>query len=120
VETAGKLELTLADWTKALESAVDGVMRRGKANLGDKTMLDCLIPALNAIRKCASQPNELAVALRAAEEAAKQGMLSTIPLVAKKGRASYLGERSAGTQDPGATSAYLLLQAAFSTWSNPE
>ncbi len=120
VETAGKLELTLKDWSKALESAVDGVMRRGKANPGDKTMLDCLIPALDALKECSAKGDELAVALSASEKAAEQGMLSTIPLVAKKGRASYLGERSAGTQDPGATSAYLLFKAACSTWSHPE
>ncbi len=118
--TAGKLELTLGDWAKALESAVDGVVRRGKASLGDKTMLDCLIPALNALRECSARGDELALALSASEEAAEQGMLSTTPLVAKKGRASYLGERSAGTQDPGATSAYLLLKAACDTWSDPE
>ncbi len=120
METAGKLELTLKDWSQALESAVAGVVRRGKASLGDKTMLDCLIPALNALQECAVQGDELALALRASEKAAEQGMLSTTPLVAKKGRASYLGERSAGTQDPGATSAYLLLQAACNAWSNPE
>ncbi len=119
-ETAGKSELTLNDWAKALASAVDGVMRRGKANLGDKTMLDCLIPALNALKECAARGDELAAALGASESAAEQGMLSTTPMVAKKGRASYLGERSAGTQDPGATSSYLLLKAARSTWSNPE
>jgi dihydroxyacetone kinase-like protein len=120
IETAGKLELTLNDWTKALESAVDGVMRRGKANLGDKTMLDCLIPALNTLKECSAKGTSLAVALSASEKAAEQGMLSTTPLVAKKGRASYLGERSAGTQDPGATSSYLLLKAACSTWGNPK
>lgn len=120
METAGKSELTLNDWAKALESAVDGVMRRGKANLGDKTMLDCLIPALNALKDCSARGDELAVALSASEKAAEQGMLSTTPLVAKKGRASYLGERSAGTQDPGATSSYLLLKAACSTWSHTQ
>ena len=120
VETAGKLELTLNDWVKALDSGVEGVVRRGKANLGDKTMLDCLIPALNALKECSVKGDELAVSLNASEKAAEQGMQSTIPLVARKGRASYLGERSAGTQDPGATSAYLLLKAACSTWINPE
>ncbi len=120
METAGKLELTLADWSKALATAVDGVMRRGKASLGDKTMLDCLIPALNTLRECSTKEEEMGVALRASEKAAEQGMLSTTPLVAKKGRASYLGERSAGTQDPGATSAYLLVKAACDTWSHPE
>ena len=119
-ETAGKLELTLNDWTAALESAVNGVMLRGKANPGDKTMLDSLIPALNALKECSARGDSLADALSASEKAAEQGMLSTIPLVAKKGRASYLGERSAGTQDPGATSSYLLLKAATSNWNNPQ
>jgi len=118
--TAGKLELTLNDWAASLESAVNGVMLRGKANLGDKTMLDSLIPALNALKECSDRGTSLADALSASEKAAEQGMLATTPVVAKKGRASYLGERSAGTQDPGATSSYLLLKAASSTWSNPE
>ena len=111
-ETAGKLELTLNDWTSALDSAVNGVMMRGKANLGDKTMLDSLIPALNTLKDCSANGTSLADALSASEKAAEQGMLSTTPLVAKKGRASYLGERSAGTQDPGATSSYFLLKIA--------
>jgi dihydroxyacetone kinase-like protein len=96
-ETAGKLELTLSDWIEAIDSAVNGVIMRGKANLGDKTMLDTLIPALNTLKECAAQGASLEEALRAAEKAAEQGMLATTPLVAKKGRASYLGERSAVT-----------------------
>ena len=111
-ETAGKLELTLSDWTAALDSAVNGVMMRGKANLGDKTMLDTLIPALNTLKVCSTDGTQLVDALTAAEKSAEEGMLSTTPLVAKKGRASYLGERSAGTQDPGATSSYFLLKTA--------
>ena len=111
-ETAGKLELTLNDWTAALDSAVNGVMMRGKASLGDKTMLDSLIPALNTLKDCSANGTSLADALSASEKAAEQGMLSTTPLVAKKGRASYLGERSVGTQDPGATSSYFLLKTA--------
>jgi len=111
-ETAGKLELTLNDWTAALDSAVNGVMLRGKANLGDKTMLDTLIPALNTLKECSAKGLSLADALSASEKAAEAGMLSTTPLVARKGRASYLGERSAGTQDPGATSSYFLLRTA--------
>jgi len=119
-ETAGKLELTLNDWVAALESAVNGVMLRGKANLGDKTMLDSLIPALNALKECSERGTSFADAVSASEKAAEQGMLATTPVIAKKGRASYLGERSAGTQDPGATSSYLLLKVASSTWSNQE
>ena len=117
-ETAGKLELTLNDWTSALDSAVNGVMMRGKANLGDKTMLDSLIPALNTLKDCSANETSLADALSASEKAAEQGMLSTTPLVAKKGRASYLGERSAGTQDPGATSSYYLLKTAAHAFGN--
>jgi phosphoenolpyruvate---glycerone phosphotransferase subunit DhaL len=110
--TAGKLELTLADWAAALESGIEGVARRGKAVPGDKTMLDSLYPGLTALKLAAANGAALPDALRQAEQAARQGMLDTIPLVARKGRASYLGERSAGHQDPGATSAHLLLQAA--------
>ena len=116
---AGKTELSLADWTAALEAAIRGVMARGKAAPGDKTMLDALLPALEALKKSANAGEELASALQASAEAARQGMLATIPLVARKGRASYLGERSAGHQDPGATSSYLLLQAAADTWIRP-
>jgi dihydroxyacetone kinase-like protein len=117
-KTVGKLELTLSDWIAAIESAVNAVMMRGKANLGDKTMLDTLIPALNTLKECAAKGASLEDALRAAEKTAEQGMLATTPLVAKKGRASYLGERSAGTQDPGATSSYYLMKTAAHTLSN--
>lgn len=118
-ETTGKLELTLNDWIIAIDSAVNGVMMRGKANLGDKTMLDTLIPALNTLKECAARGASLEDALRAAEMTAEQAMLSTTPLVAKKGRASYLGERSAGTQDPGATSSYYLLKTAADALCSP-
>jgi len=115
--TAGKMDLSLPDWTAAMEAAVNGVILRGKASPGDKTMLDALLPALEALKESAEAGEELAPAQRASAEAARLGMLATIPLVARKGRASYLGERSAGHQDPGATSSYLLLKAAADTWS---
>ncbi len=115
--TSGKLELTLADWINALEAGVDGVVRRGKAAPGDKTMIDSLLPALAALKAAAAEGTSLGDALRRSEQATRQGMLDTIPLVARKGRASYLGERSAGHQDPGATSAHLLLAAAAQAWS---
>jgi dihydroxyacetone kinase-like protein len=115
--TTGKLELTLQDWAGALEASVEGVRRRGKAVRGDKTMLDSLLPALTALKAAAAQGVSLVEALSQSEQAAKQGMLDTIPMVARKGRASYLGERSAGHQDPGATSAHMLLQAAVEAWS---
>jgi dihydroxyacetone kinase-like protein len=109
---AGKLELTLADWIAAFEAGVAGVVRRGKAAPGDKTMIDCLAPAVDALKAAAAEGAGWGSALRGAEEAGRRGMEATIPLVARKGRASYLGERSAGHQDPGATSAHLLLAAA--------
>jgi dihydroxyacetone kinase-like protein len=113
----GKLELTLGDWATALEAAVGGVVMRGKANLGDKTMVDALTPAVAALKAAAAEGAGLAEALQRSAQAAEQGMLATTPLVARKGRASYLGERSAGHQDPGATSSHLILKAAADTWS---
>lgn len=109
---AGKTELTLAEWTAALEAGIEGVLRRGKAALGDKTMVDSFIPALEALKAALAAGATDADVLHRAEEAARRGMRDTIPLVARKGRASYLGERSAGHQDPGATSAHLLIKAA--------
>lgn len=106
--TTGKLELSLADWTAALEAALNGVINRGKAEVGDKTMVDALTPALAALKT----QGDLRAALAASAKAAEAGRDGTIPLVARKGRASYLGERSAGHQDPGATSSHLLLQTA--------
>ncbi len=113
----GKVELNLADWVSALEAAVQGVMMRGKAQAGDKTMLDTFIPALQALQEAQTENLRLSEALQKATAAAEKGMQSTIPLQARKGRASYLGERSIGHQDPGATSAYLILKAASDTWS---
>jgi dihydroxyacetone kinase-like protein len=118
MKSAGKMELSLDDWTLALKAAVDGVIMRGKAELGDKTMVDALTPAVEALEKAKSNGNTLTQALQESAAAAKQGMLATIPLVARKGRASYLGPRSADHQDPGATSSYLILQAAADTWEN--
>jgi dihydroxyacetone kinase-like protein len=114
----GKLELTLTDWVAALGAGVGGVVMRGKANLGDKTMVDALTPALEALKAAAAEGVSLPEALQRSAQAAEQGMLGTIPLVARKGRASYLGERSAGHQDPGATSSHMLLKTAAETWSN--
>jgi dihydroxyacetone kinase-like protein len=115
--TANKMELTAADWSAALEAALSGVVARGKAQLGDKTMVDALTPALNALKQAVNDGADQNESLRRSASAAEQGMKDTIPLVAKKGRASYLGERSAGHQDPGATSSYLLLKAASDTWA---
>jgi dihydroxyacetone kinase-like protein len=119
MKTAGKMELNLTDWCVALEAALNGVIMRGKAELGDKTMVDALTPAVNSLKKAVEDNTTLNEALQQSAEAARQGMEATIPLVARKGRASYLGERSAGHQDPGATSSYLLLKAAADTWAVP-
>ena len=116
--TAGKTELHLSDWVTALQAGVGGVIMRGKASLGDKTMVDALAPALGTVKAAAADGASLAAALRRSAEAAERGMLATIPLVARKGRASYLGERSVGHQDPGATSSHLLLETAAETWAN--
>jgi dihydroxyacetone kinase-like protein len=109
--TAGRSELDVAAFTEALDAGVQGVIKRGKAEPGDKTMLDALGPALEALRG-AGDDDDVAAALKRAAEAAREGMESTVPMVARKGRASYLGERSAGHQDPGATSSHLLLKTA--------
>jgi dihydroxyacetone kinase-like protein len=118
MKSVGKMELSLADWAEALEAALNGVVMRGKAELGDKTMVDALIPAVETLKQAVQDNQPINKALELSAEAARQGMEGTIPLVARKGRASYLGERSAGHQDPGATSSYLILKAAADTWKN--
>jgi dihydroxyacetone kinase-like protein len=100
------------------DAAVSGVIMRGKAELGDKTMIDALNPALAALKQASEENQPISTAMQRCAEAGKQGMEATIPLVAKKGRASYLGPRSAGHQDPGATSSYYLLQTASDVWKN--
>ena len=112
---AGKTELSNGDMVLFLDSGLKGLVRIGKANLGDKTMVDALYPAVEALRKAAADGKDLEDALRLMTEATRQGMLATTPMLAKKGRASYLGERSVGHQDPGATSSYLLLKTLMET-----
>ena len=90
---------------------------RGKAEPGDKTMVDALIPARDAFRRPSTRVSRSRTPSRRSAAAAEEGMKATIPWVARKGRASYLGERSAGHQDPGATSSYLLLKTAADTWA---
>jgi phosphoenolpyruvate---glycerone phosphotransferase subunit DhaL len=101
----------LGEFTAAWRAGLVGVKARGKAELGDKTMIDALSPAIDAMEQAA----DLDAGLQAAVDAAQQGMTATIPLVARKGRASYLGDRSAGHQDPGATSTYYLFKSAAET-----
>jgi phosphoenolpyruvate---glycerone phosphotransferase subunit DhaL len=104
--------LGAAEWAAAVTAAVAGVQARGKAEPEDKTMVDALLPAAAALRDAAADGATAGGATRAAADAAAEGMRATTPLVARKGRASYLGERSAGHQDPGATSSWLLLETA--------
>ncbi|WP_151526559.1 dihydroxyacetone kinase subunit DhaL [Serinicoccus kebangsaanensis] len=103
------------EFGQALRAGVEGIVARGKAELGDKTMYDALSPALDAFEEAAGAGSDLADALQAAARAAAEGRDATEPMVARKGRASYLGERSVGHQDPGATSATLLVEAAAQT-----
>ncbi len=108
--TSGKHELYEADVVNLLEVALEGIKARGKAKPGEKTMVDALTPALAAAKEAEAQQLGLSELLRSASDAAEQGMKATIPLLATKGRASYLGERSIGHQDPGATSSWLILK----------
>ena len=108
----GKETLSKPELEHVLTEGLADIQRRGKAQLGDKTMVDALTPALEALRACAN--GDLVAALKAAAEQAHKSAEATIPLLARKGRASYLGERSIGHQDPGATSSWLLLQALAS------
>jgi phosphoenolpyruvate---glycerone phosphotransferase subunit DhaL len=108
-------ELDASGFAAALRAGLDGVVARGKAAPGDKTMLDALVPAVDALDAALADGAGLRDALRKAAAAAAAGRDATVPLVARKGRASYLGERSAGHCDPGATSTALLLAAAAET-----
>ncbi|MDZ8236538.1 MAG: dihydroxyacetone kinase subunit DhaL [Nostoc sp. ChiQUE01a] len=106
-----KQELTQKDMLELLQAGLDGVLQRGKAQLGDKTMVDVLSPAVAAFRQAVEENQSTVEAMQQAVLAAQKGLEETIPMQAKKGRASYLGERSVGHQDPGGTSAYLMLKS---------
>ena len=112
---SGKEDLSPEDVAGALEAALGGVKQRGKAEEGDKTIVDALEPAVAAAKEAASVGSGAGEVLRTAANAAKEGSEATVPLTARRGRASYLGERSAGHMDPGARSTYLLLDAAART-----
>jgi dihydroxyacetone kinase-like protein len=106
-----------ADFAKALRAGVEGVVQRGRAEAGDKTMFDALAPALDALDAALASGSSLAVALADATVAADNGRDATESMVARKGRASYLGQRSVGHVDPGATSAAMLIAAAASAYA---
>ncbi|MBD2432760.1 MULTISPECIES: dihydroxyacetone kinase subunit DhaL [Fischerella] len=108
---ADKQELSEQDMLAMLQAGLDGVVGRGKAQLGDKTMVDALSPAVTAFGQAVTAGENMLSAMQKAVAAAEKGMQDTTPMQAKKGRASYLGERSVGHQDPGATSVYLMLQS---------
>jgi phosphoenolpyruvate---glycerone phosphotransferase subunit DhaL len=105
-------DISLAQLTSAFRAGLEGIVARGKAEAGDKTMYDALAPAVNALDGALSEGMDKADALKLALVAAESGRDATTPMLARKGRASYLGERSVGHQDPGATTVALLVAAA--------
>lgn len=105
-----KMQITSEDFQAILEAALEGIKMRGKAQKGEKTMIDALEPAINAYANSLKEELEIKNALEKAVIAAKEGVEYTKTIIATKGRASYLGERSIGHQDPGATSTYLMLK----------
>lgn len=107
---AGKTELDLNDFQVMLESALDGVKSRGKATVGEKTMVDAIEPALEALKKAIAEGSSTKEAMDKAVAAAEEGVNYTKTIIAKKGRASYLGERSIGHIDPGAMSSFVILK----------
>lgn len=112
---AASSDVSVREMAQALRAGVEGIVARGKAQLGDKTLYDAFAPAVEAYDRTARAGRGLGECLETAAAAAAVGRDSTTDMVARKGRASYLGERSAGHTDPGATSAALLLQAAADT-----
>jgi dihydroxyacetone kinase-like protein len=113
---AGKSELAPGDVVALFQAGVEGLQQRGKAALGDKTMVDALLPAVDAMRGALEAGSGLAGILERGAAAAEAGMRATISMSARKGRASYLGDRSVGHPDPGATAAHLLFQTAARVW----
>jgi dihydroxyacetone kinase-like protein len=113
---AGRERLEAADVVALFEAGLQGIVERGKAVPGEKTMVDALAPAIEAMRRSLAASGGLGEILDAGAQAAEDGMKATIPLEARKGRASYLGPRSVGHQDPGATSAWLLVKTAAECW----
>lgn len=111
----GKTEITLEDYRDILKASIDGIKMRGKGDKGDKTMLDALIPAYEEV--CYGVENNLSVlnTLKNSVDAARNGVEYTKLIAARKGRASYLGDRSIGHQDPGATSSLMILEVVFDT-----
>jgi dihydroxyacetone kinase-like protein len=116
-ESTAKSEVNLSDLVAMFQTGEKGILDIGKANLGDKTLIDTLSPAVRAIEAAEKEGKSLAGALADFEQAAKQGMESTRDMLAKMGRASRLGERTIGHQDAGATSCYYILRSLASATS---
>ncbi|BCL81060.1 dihydroxyacetone kinase subunit L [Ktedonobacteria bacterium brp13] len=114
---ANKQELESADLVALFTAMLEGIKARGKAQAGEKTMIDALTPAIEAGQQAQSENADLSQLLQSMTSAAEEGMKKTVPMLATKGRASYLGERSIGHQDPGATSSWLLIKALSDTVS---
>jgi dihydroxyacetone kinase-like protein len=114
-KVTGLAELDAAAAVALLEAGLEGIVARGKATTGEKTMVDAWTPAASAAQAAAGAGSDPAAVLAVAATAAEEGATATIPMLATKGRASYLGERSIGHQDPGATSTALILRAAADT-----
>jgi dihydroxyacetone kinase-like protein len=112
---ADKEELDSQELHDMLQSGIAGIVQRGRARSGDKTMVDTWNPALDALKRAIDEHQDTVSAMKMAVAAAQKGMQDTIPMQAKKGRASYLGARSIGHQDPGATSSYLMLKTLLDT-----
>ncbi|MEA4855723.1 dihydroxyacetone kinase subunit DhaL [Solidesulfovibrio sp.] len=106
----GKEELDAADFARLVAAGVDGIRQRGRPERGDKTMYDFWAPVLDAIQERAAAGDDVAAMVQAALPVGEKALAATIPLQARKGRASYLGERSIGHQDPGATSSLYMLE----------
>lgn len=117
LEVKGKEVLSVDDMEKVFEASVAGIQKRGKAVRGEKTILDSLIPAKEAFSDAKEAGSNLMDSLKAAVAAAEGGMQETVDMVATKGRASYLGERSRGHMDPGAASCYLILEALYDVYA---
>ncbi|WP_421902613.1 dihydroxyacetone kinase subunit DhaL [Maridesulfovibrio sp.] len=106
----GKEELNSEDFAKVIEAGVEGILQRGRPDLGDKTMYDLWAPVLEMVKEKAGNGDDVLAIVEAALPVGEKALADTIPLQAKKGRASYLGERSIGHQDPGATSSFYMLE----------
>ncbi len=115
-----KHELDSDDMVRLFESGLEGLIQRGRAELGEKTMIDAMSPAVDAMREKVSGGAGVIETIDAGVQAAEKGVEATVPMVAKKGRASYLGERSVGHQDPGATSVFYLLSVLADVVKQPD